>query len=105
MSGHSNQYTFMYIIILLTDTQGRFGRQKRNRQCEDGSKIRMMWPQAKENTDSERHNKLDKTRSILPQCFQREHAPAVNLTLDLASKATRVCNYFTSIHQIGDSLL
>ena len=95
----------MYIIILLTDTQGRFDRQKRKRQYEDGSKIRMMWLPAKENMDSEKHNKLDKARSILAQCFRREHAPAVNLTLDLASKAMRVCNYFALIHQIGDSLL
>lgn len=55
--------------------------------------------------NSERHNKLDKARSILTQCFQREHVPAVNLTLDLASKAMSVCNYFALIHQIGDSLL
>lgn len=50
--------------------------------------------------NSERHNKLDKARSILTQCFQREQ-----LTLDLASKAMSVCNYFALIHQIGDSLL
>lgn len=64
-----------------------------------------MWLPAEESLDSERYNKLDKARSILTQCFQREHAPAVSLTLDLASKAMRVGNYFALVHQIGDSLL